>query len=60
MIFAGIDIGSRAAKGIILSDGTILSSVIRDTGPESVKTSYAVREDLLKGTELSPDDTLCQ
>ena len=56
MIFAGIDIGSRAAKGIILKDGSILSSVIRDTGPESVKTSYMVLEDLLRGTGLSPDD----
>jgi predicted CoA-substrate-specific enzyme activase len=56
LIFAGIDIGSRAAKGIIIRDGAILSSVIRDTGPESVKTSYAVREDLLKRTGLFPDD----
>jgi len=56
MIVAGIDIGSRAAKAVILKDGSILSSVIRDTGPESVKTSYMVIEEVLKGTGLSLDD----
>ena len=56
MIVAGIDIGSRAAKGIIMKDGKIASSVIRDTGPESVKTSYMVIEDLLKGQDFSIED----
>jgi predicted CoA-substrate-specific enzyme activase len=56
MIVAGIDIGSRAAKGIIMKDGTIVSSVIRDTGPESVKTSYMVIEDLLKGKDFTIED----
>ena len=56
MIVAGIDIGSRAAKAVILKDNCILSSVIRDTGPESVKTSYMVIEDALKGAGLSLDD----
>src|SRR4030042_5979454 len=49
MIVAGIDIGSRAAKGVILKDGHILVSVIKDTGPESVKTSEMVMSELLKG-----------
>jgi len=57
MIVAGIDIGSRAAKGVILKDGRILVSVIRDTGPESVKTSEMVMSELLKGADgLSMED----
>ncbi len=56
MIVAGIDIGSRAAKAVIMKDGAIVSSVIRDTGPESVKTSYMVIEEVLKGTGLSLND----
>jgi len=49
VIFAGIDIGSRAAKAVIINDGSILSSVIRDTGPESVKTANMAIEEALKG-----------
>jgi len=39
-----------------LKDGAILSSVIADTGPESVKTSYMAIGEALKGTGLSLDD----
>ena len=53
MIVAGIDIGSRAAKAVVMSDGTILSSVICDTGPESVKTARVTMEKVLEGTGLS-------
>ncbi len=56
MAFAGIDIGSRASKAVILEDNAIVSLVIRDTGPESVKTSYLVIEDVLKGTGLTLED----
>jgi len=56
MIFAGIDIGSRAAKAVVINDGSILSSVICDTGPESVKTSYMTIEAALKGPGLSLSD----
>lgn len=56
MIFAGIDIGSRAAKAVILRDNTIISSAIRDTGPESVKTSHALREEVLKKAGISTGD----
>ena len=56
MIVAGIDIGSRAAKAAIMENSSILSSVIRDTGPESVKTSYMTIEEALKGTGLSLGD----
>lgn len=57
MIVAGIDIGSRSAKGVILKDGRILVSFIGDTGPESVKTSQMVMSELLKGANgLSMED----
>lgn len=53
MIVAGIDIGSRAAKAVVMNDGTIVSSVICDTGPESVKTSQMTMEKVLQGIGLS-------
>ena len=56
MIVAGIDIGSRAAKAVIMQNGTILSSTIQDTGPESVKTSYLTIESVLVETGLSLND----
>lgn len=56
MIVAGIDIGSRAAKAVVLSGGSIVSSVICDTGPESVKTSRMTITEALKGTGLSLQD----
>ena len=56
MIVAGVDIGSRAAKAVIMNDGSILSSVTCDTGTESVKTAYMTIEAALKGTGLSLSD----
>jgi len=56
MIVAGIDIGSRAAKVVIMKDGEILSSTIQDTGPESVKTAYFAIGEALKGTGVTLDD----
>ncbi len=56
MIVAGIDIGSRATKAVVMKNGSMLSSVICDTGPESVKTSYMTMEEALKGTGLSLKD----
>ncbi len=56
MIVAGIDIGSRAAKAVVMNDGAIISSVICDTGPESVKTSHMAIEAVLKGPGLSLSD----
>jgi predicted CoA-substrate-specific enzyme activase len=53
MIVGGIDIGSRAAKAVLMNDSTIISSIINDTGPESVKTSRMTMDKLLKGTGLS-------
>ncbi len=59
MIFAGIDIGSRAAKVVIMDGDTIASSAIIDTGPESVKTAYAAIEIALKKVSLSLADISC-
>ncbi len=56
MIFAGIDIGSRAAKAVILKDNEIISSAIMDTGPESVKTSDTLLETVLRGTGVTKED----
>jgi len=56
MIVAGIDIGSRAAKAVVMNDGTIVSSVICDTGPESVKTSKMTMTRALERTGLDMDD----
>jgi len=56
VIVAGIDIGSRAAKAVLMNNGSIISSTIRDTGPESVKTAYMAMEELLKGTGLTMED----
>lgn len=56
MIFAGIDIGSRAAKAVLLKDNEIISSTIQDTGPESVKTSESLLKIVLEGTGLTRND----
>ncbi len=59
MFVAGIDIGSRGAKAVLMSNENgnrgIVSSVICDTGPESIKTSTSTLDALLNGTGLSPD-----
>ncbi|NLE90627.1 MAG: 4Fe-4S binding protein [Dehalococcoidales bacterium] len=52
MIYAGVDIGSRAAKAVLLQNNTIISSAIRDTGAESVKTSEELLNELLNGTGI--------
>lgn len=56
MIFLGIDIGSRAAKVVVLKDDAIVASAICDTGPESVKTAYAAMGKAFQGTGLSLQD----
>ena len=56
MIVAGIDIGSRAAKAVVMKDDRIVSSVICDTGPESVKTSLMTMDRVLEGAGLSMED----
>ena len=56
MFVAGIDIGSRGSKAVIMEDGNILSSVICDTGPESIKTSESTMQAALNGTGLTLED----
>ncbi len=56
MIFAGIDIGSRAAKAVIMNDSQIIGSTIQDTGPESIKTAYATIKAAMKEPGLTLDD----
>jgi predicted CoA-substrate-specific enzyme activase len=56
VLVAGIDIGSRAAKAVSMKDGKILRSTIRDTGADSVKTSYILIKDVLQDTGFSLDD----
>jgi predicted CoA-substrate-specific enzyme activase len=53
MIVAGIDIGSRAAKAVVMKDGEIISTFIGDTGPESIKTANMTIDSVLKGTGLT-------
>ncbi len=53
MFFMGIDIGSRGAKGVVLEDNKIATSFIGDTGPESVKTSEMVRDNMLKNLGIT-------
>jgi predicted CoA-substrate-specific enzyme activase len=56
MITAGIDIGSRASKAVVLKNGKILSSYIGDTGAESVVTSRETMAKTLEGTGLEIKD----
>jgi len=56
VIVAGIDIGSRAAKAVVMNDNSILSSVICDTGPESVKTARMTIAAVLREPGLSLSD----
>jgi predicted CoA-substrate-specific enzyme activase len=56
VIFAGIDIGSRAAKAVIMDGDNILSSAIIDTGPESARTARSVMETALKSTDITLED----
>lgn len=56
MLVAGIDIGSRAAKVVVMREGEVLSSAITDTGPESIKTAYTAMGMALAGTGLRVED----
>jgi predicted CoA-substrate-specific enzyme activase len=58
-IVAGIDIGSRAAKAVLMKDGEIASTVIGDTLPDSVMTSTTTMSNLLEGTGLTIDNIDC-
>ncbi|MBN1188251.1 MAG: 4Fe-4S binding protein [Dehalococcoidales bacterium] len=56
MYTAGIDIGSRASKAVLLKDGEMVSSYIGDTGAESVVTSRETIAKTLEGTGVKLED----
>ncbi len=56
MLTAGIDIGSRASKAVVLEDGKMIASYIGDTGAESVVTSKSTMAKTLEGTGLNIED----
>ena len=56
MFVAGIDIGSRGSKAVIMEDSKMVSFSIRETGPESTKTARFTIDQALKGTGLSLED----
>ncbi len=56
MVAAGIDVGSRATKAVLLDRAAVLSSVVMDTGPESVKTSEEALQAVLRAAGVSPDE----
>lgn len=53
MFVAGIDIGSRGSKAVIMEDSKMVSSSICETGPESAKTARFTIDQALNGTGLS-------
>lgn len=53
--FLGLDIGSRGAKGVLLSNGTIYT-VLRPTGFNMQETGDALLEELLQKSGLSRSD----
>ncbi len=56
MIVAGVDIGSSAAKAVIMEDGKIISTSIIPTGPKSAETAGQVMEKALSANGLLMKD----
>jgi len=56
MYTAGIDIGSRGAKGVILGDEGITTYFIGETGPDSPGTAVMVFENMSKESGLTLAD----
>ncbi|MBI2864612.1 MAG: 2-hydroxyglutaryl-CoA dehydratase [Chloroflexi bacterium] len=56
MFVAGIDIGSRAAKAVVMEDGQVVSHAIIDTGAESAKTADKVLREAIRPVGLSLED----
>ncbi len=56
MMFAGVDVGSRTAKAVLMEDNEILAKHLIATGPESVKTAMVVLEETLSKKSISFDD----
>jgi predicted CoA-substrate-specific enzyme activase len=56
MFVAGIDIGSRGSKAVIMEDSKMVSFSICETGPESTKSARFTVDQALIGTGLSLED----
>ena len=56
MLTAGIDIGSRTSKGVILKGNEIVTHTICATSPDSRKSAITTMEKTLEGTGLSQGD----
>jgi predicted CoA-substrate-specific enzyme activase len=56
MLVGGVDIGSSAAKAVIIKDHTILSTSIIPTGTNSADTALAVMNTVMSPNNLSLDD----
>ena len=56
MIVAGIDIGSKSAKAVIMEDNQLLQEGFCDTGPESAKTARKIMEEVTKGAGITLGD----
>lgn len=59
MFVAGIDIGSRGSKAVVMEDNSLVSFSICETGPESVKTAHSTIERAFNGNGLSLKDMTC-
>lgn len=59
MNFAGIDIGSRAVKVAIISDGRIISQYMDNIGVDSMNPSIKCTEEALKQVGLTIKDLTC-
>lgn len=55
MIVAGVDIGSRTAKALIMDDSRIVSGSYLLTGPDSEETARKVLDEALRAGHLSFD-----
>jgi predicted CoA-substrate-specific enzyme activase len=56
MLFAGVDVGSRTAKAVILSDGEIAATHLTGTGPESARTAETVLAGALSKLGILTDE----
>jgi benzoyl-CoA reductase subunit A len=59
VIVAGVDIGSSAAKAVILKDGQIISAGTIPTGAGSADTALRVMQKTLTTVNLSIEDIQC-
>ncbi|TDA67542.1 MAG: 2-hydroxyglutaryl-CoA dehydratase [Clostridia bacterium] len=56
MLVAGIDVGSRNAKAVVMQNGEIVSYGVCDTGPSSAESAQEAVGSALRGTEFRLQD----